>query len=102
MTITRDDPRFWDVRTIERRIRRGQTSRKDLDKYLKGLPDVVDKGDIIRVDDTREAAPVEDYGDEDDDEVEALEAQAVDDEVEGDEADLDEDDDDDAEDDEGA
>jgi hypothetical protein len=43
MTITRDDPRFWDVRTLERRLRRGQLSKKDYEKFLKSLPDVADK-----------------------------------------------------------
>jgi hypothetical protein len=43
MTITRDDPRFWDVRTLERRVRKGQISKKDFEKYLKTLPDVDDK-----------------------------------------------------------
>lgn len=43
MTITRDDPRFWDVRTLERRLRKGQLNRKDYEKYLKSLPDVDDK-----------------------------------------------------------
>ena len=54
MTITREDLRFWDVRTIERRIRRGQLPRKDFEKHLKGLPDVADK-----------AAPIELSSDDD-------------------------------------
>jgi hypothetical protein len=49
MTITREDPRFWDVRTIERRIRRGQVGRKDYDKHLKGLADVADKAAPIEL-----------------------------------------------------
>jgi hypothetical protein len=58
MTITREDPRFWDVRTIDRRIRRGQVVRKDYEKHLKSLPDVAEK-----------AAPIElsDVDDEEDD-----------------------------------
>lgn len=43
MTITRDDPRFWDVRTLNRRLRRGQLSKKDYEKFLKTLPDVAEK-----------------------------------------------------------
>jgi hypothetical protein len=43
MTITRDDPRFWDVRTLERRFRKGQISKKDYEKHLKSLPDVDEK-----------------------------------------------------------
>ena len=43
MNITREDTRFWDVRTIDRRIRRGLLTRKDYDKHLKSLPDAADK-----------------------------------------------------------
>ena len=43
MTITRDDPRFWDVRTLHRRLRRGQLSKKEYEKFLKSLPDVSEK-----------------------------------------------------------
>lgn len=53
MTISREDPRFWDVRTIERRIRKGLLSRADVNKHLKTLDDSKDR-----------IAPVED--DEDD------------------------------------
>ncbi len=47
MTISREDPRFWDVRTIDRRVRRGQITRKDVEKHFKGLPDVADRGQTI-------------------------------------------------------
>ena len=43
MTVSRDDPRYWDVRTLERRLRTGQVSRKDYEKHLKSLPDSADK-----------------------------------------------------------
>ena len=43
MTITREDPRFWDVRTLERRLRRGQVTKKDYEKHLKTVPDAADK-----------------------------------------------------------
>jgi hypothetical protein len=43
MNIAKEDPRFWDVRTIDRRIRRGLVGRKDYEKHLKSLPDVADK-----------------------------------------------------------
>jgi hypothetical protein len=44
MTITsREDPRFWDVRTLERRMRKGHLSRKDYEKYIKGLDDSAGK-----------------------------------------------------------
>ena len=35
--------RQFDIRTVERYIRRGVVGRKDYDKYLKSLPDVTDK-----------------------------------------------------------
>jgi hypothetical protein len=50
MNIPREDPRFWDVRTIDRRIRRGLINRKELDKHLKSLPDVADKAQPIDLD----------------------------------------------------
>jgi hypothetical protein len=44
MTISnREDPRFWDVRTLDRRVRKGLVTRKDIDKHLKALPDVTEK-----------------------------------------------------------
>ena len=43
MTISREDPRFWDSRTIERRIRKGLVSRADLAKHLKSLDDSKDR-----------------------------------------------------------
>ncbi len=54
--MTTPDPRIWDVRTIDRRIRRGHVTRNDYDKHLKALPDVVDKSQAIVAD-----------GDDDDD-----------------------------------
>jgi hypothetical protein len=63
MTITREDLRFWDNRTLERRIRKGQLNRKDVDKHLKSLPDVADKGQAPMIE---AVAAVEDiYEDED-------------------------------------
>ncbi len=47
---SREEPRVWDVRTIDRRIRRGMTTRKDYDKHLKALPDVTDKSQAIVAD----------------------------------------------------
>jgi hypothetical protein len=64
MTITRDDPRFWDVRTLERRLRKGLISKKDYDKYLKAIPDAAEKQapiDLSSVDDEED-----DYDDDDD------------------------------------
>ena len=37
------DPRLYDVRNIERNIKRGLLTRKDYEKYLKGLPDSKEK-----------------------------------------------------------
>jgi len=34
------DPRLFDRRIVERNIKRGLTTRKDYEKYLKSLPDV--------------------------------------------------------------
>ena len=50
MTISREDPRFWDTRTMERRIRKGQINKKDIEKHLKGLPDVHAKGQAPQLD----------------------------------------------------
>lgn len=48
-TPTKTDERTYDVRTVERKIRRGQISRKDLDKHMKSLPDAADKAVAIHV-----------------------------------------------------
>ena len=66
MTIQRDDPRFWDVRTLERRFRKGQITKKDLEKHLKTIADAAGKQapiDLTSVDDDDD-----DLDDEDDDE----------------------------------
>ena len=56
MSSTRDadvkNTRLFDVRTLERSIKKGLTTRKDYEKYLKSLPDAADK-----------VAPVEEVGD---------------------------------------
>lgn len=44
MIIHRDDPRFWDVRLLDRRVRRGELIPKDMVAFLDSLPDVTDKG----------------------------------------------------------
>jgi hypothetical protein len=43
MIIQRNDPAFWEVRTLERRIRRGELTRQAVEDHLNGLPDVTDK-----------------------------------------------------------
>ncbi|MDB4970028.1 MAG: hypothetical protein JWN44_5717 [Myxococcales bacterium] len=63
MTITRDDPRFWDVRTLQRRLRKGQITKKDYEKYLKTIADAAEKQapiDLSSVDDDED-----DYDDAD-------------------------------------
>ncbi len=48
MIIQRTDPRFWDVRVVERRIRRGELQRSDLEAYLDKLPDVAEQSVISK------------------------------------------------------
>ncbi len=63
MTITsREDPRFWDVRTLERRLRKGHVTRKDYDKHVKSLPDSADKAAPV---DTSDASIGRDERDDD-------------------------------------
>ena len=51
--------RLFDVRTIERNIKKGLLTRKDYEKHLKALADAAEK-----------VAPVEEhFGDDDDDDV---------------------------------
>jgi hypothetical protein len=57
MTITRDDPRFWDVRTLQRRLREGQITKKDYEKHLKSIPDVADKQAPAELDDEDDDEP---------------------------------------------
>jgi hypothetical protein len=49
MSNTKEESRFWDVRTLDRRVRKGLITRKDVEKHLKGLPDVEDKGEALRL-----------------------------------------------------
>lgn len=46
MIIQRTDPRFWDVRVTERRIRRSELTRADLEAHLNELPDVAERATI--------------------------------------------------------
>ena len=43
MTISREDPRFWDVRTLDRRVRKGLITKKDIEKHLKSVDDSKDR-----------------------------------------------------------
>src|SRR6185503_15959522 len=40
---SRDEARLFDVRTLERNLRKGLISKKDLERHMKGLPDAADK-----------------------------------------------------------
>lgn len=40
---SRDEDRLFDVRTLERNLRKGLVTKKDLEKHIKGLPDAADK-----------------------------------------------------------
>ena len=40
---SRDEARLFDVRTLERNLRKGLVSKKDLERHMKGLPDAADK-----------------------------------------------------------
>lgn len=48
MIIQRTDPRFWDVRVVERRIRRGELLRSELEAHLDSLPDVAESSTISK------------------------------------------------------
>ena len=63
MMISREDPRFWDVRTLDRRLRRGQVTSKDIEKHLKSLPDVADKAQAVELTDDDEDEYLDDRHD---------------------------------------
>ena len=46
MTKNKEDLDY-DVRIVDRNIREGTVSKKDYDKYIKGLPDVEEKGEPL-------------------------------------------------------
>ena len=71
MNITREDTRFWDVRTIDRRIRRGLLTRKDYDKHLKALEDAQEKVSLQAEASDDDDLDDDAFDDEDDDEPEA-------------------------------
>lgn len=43
MIIDREDPRFWDMRTRERRLRRGEVTPREIQQFLDSLPDAAGK-----------------------------------------------------------
>src|SRR5437868_13711190 len=96
--MSRDPLKLYDVRTLERNLRKGLVSKKDYEKYLKALPDREANAVTSRPDESRDPEyPVEESAAEvapglgardDDEEGDDLEAPVLADE--GDEADDDE------------
>lgn len=43
MPNTRDENRLWDVRTLQRKLRKGLITKKDIEKHQKSLLDMSDK-----------------------------------------------------------
>ena len=57
---TRDDLKLYDVRTLERNMRKGLITKKDYEKYLKALPDREANAAISKPDESKEIEyPVE-------------------------------------------
>jgi hypothetical protein len=52
---SRDESRIFDVRVLERNLRKGVLTRKDYDKHLKALPDAADKATACNPESQREA-----------------------------------------------
>ncbi len=59
MDNPKDHAKIWDRRTLERNVRKGVMTRKDVEKYLKSLPDSASK--------VAEDEPDEDDEDDEDD-----------------------------------
>ncbi|MCX6113547.1 MAG: hypothetical protein NTY22_09795 [Proteobacteria bacterium] len=56
--------KLYDIRTIERNIRKNLLSRKDYDKYLGGLKDLTSNLELIEIADVLKDMPtVEEYKD---------------------------------------
>ena len=49
----------YDVRIVDRNIREGVVSKKEYDKYVKGLPDVEEKGEPLIFEDEIEEEEAE-------------------------------------------
>ncbi|HMU40626.1 MAG TPA: hypothetical protein PKE31_16575 [Pseudomonadota bacterium] len=43
MALVNRDPTFWDVRVVERRLRRGELTEKQLIAHVEALPDACEK-----------------------------------------------------------
>lgn len=72
MSSTRDDDaknkRLFDLRTLERNIKKGLITRKDYEKYLKSLPDVATQvAPAVDVHMSDDAGDDDDLDDDDDD-----------------------------------
>jgi len=59
--------RTYDVRTIERNIKKGNITRKDYEKYLKSLPDVTEKVAPPEEEGADAAADTDELDDDEDD-----------------------------------
>jgi hypothetical protein len=62
MITNRNDPAFWEIRTLERRIRNNELTTKEHEQYFAELPDVSEKGTASRpleepIDRSRERRP---------------------------------------------
>jgi len=68
MSSTRDTDtkpqRQFDVRTVERNIKKGHVTRKDYEKHLKALPDVAEKVAPADEDPTDDLDDMDDMDDE--------------------------------------
>ncbi len=51
---TRDENRLFDVRTLERNLRKGLITHKDYEKYLAKLPDAADRSVVSKPDESRD------------------------------------------------
>lgn len=51
---TRDENRMFDVRTLERNLRKGLITHKDYEKYLAKLPDAADRSVVSKPDESRD------------------------------------------------
>ena len=69
------DDKMFDVRTLERKLRRGLISRKDYEKFLKSLPD---RGDNV----TQVGVSLSEVDDLDDDEDDDLDDEGAQDDEE--------------------
>jgi hypothetical protein len=54
MDNPKDHAKIWDRRTLERNVRKGVMTRKDVEKYLKSLPDAAEKVAEVEIDDEDE------------------------------------------------